>query len=298
MHLRKTVFGVALSIAVGIAPVAAAQTPTPAPAQPPTQAAGRGGRGTPGGGSAYPQHPPGDPAAIARGQAMFGVACSFCHGSDARGGEGGPNLIRSQLVMDDQNGEAIAVVVQNGRPDQGMPKFDLTTQQVSDVAAFLHSLYISGHDPSRDIPVNIVVGDPKGGESYFNGPGKCNSCHSVTGDLAGIGSKDDPKTLQDAFVSGGGGGRGGRGAVPSSKIASTTVKVTLPSGEMIEGKLGRIDDFDVSLLDANGNYRTFRRNGDIPRVEVNNPLQPHIDLLRRYTDNDIHNLTAYLVTLK
>ncbi len=88
---------------------------------------------------------------------MFGVTCSFCHGSDARGGEGGPNLIRIQLVMDDQNGEAARGVVQNGRPDRGMPKFDLRTQQVSDVAAFLHSLYISGHDPSRDIPVNIVV---------------------------------------------------------------------------------------------------------------------------------------------
>jgi mono/diheme cytochrome c family protein len=200
--------------------------------------------------------------------------------------------------MDDQNGEAIAVVVQNGRPDRGMPKFDLSTQQVSDLAAFLHSLYISGHDPSRDIPVNIVVGDAKAGDAYFNGPGKCNTCHSVTGDLAGIGSKDDPKTLQDAFVSGEGGGRGARGAASPPKIPPTTVKVTLPSGDVVQGTLGRIDDFDVSLVEANGSYRTFRRNGEIPRVEVNNPLQAHIDLLRRYSDNDIHNLTAYLVTLK
>jgi mono/diheme cytochrome c family protein len=200
--------------------------------------------------------------------------------------------------MDDQNGEAIAVVVQDGRPDRGMPKFDLTTQQISDVAAFLHSLYISGHDPSRDIPVNIVVGDAKAGEAYFDGPGKCSTCHSITGDLASIGSKDDPKTLQDAFVSGGGGGRGGRGGASSSKIPPTTVNVTLPSGEVVQGKLGRIDDFDVSLTDPSGVYQTFRRTGDVPKVEVNNPLQAHLDLLRRYTDNDIHNLTAYLVTLK
>jgi len=297
LRVGRVIVGIALTIVTFTPAVSVAQAPTTVPAQTPAQAAGRGGRGAVGGGSAYPQHAPGDPAAIARGQAMFGVTCSFCHGSDARGGEGGPNLIRSQLVMDDQNGEAIAVVVQNGRPDRGMPKFDLTMQQVSDVAAFLHSLYISGHDPSRDIPVNIVVGDAKAGEAYFNGPGKCNTCHSITGDLAGVGSKDDPKTLQDAVVSGGG-GRGGRGGAASSKIPPTTVKVTLPSGQVVQGTLGRIDDFDVSLTDSSGIYRTFRRTGDVPKVEVNNPLQAHIDLLRRYTDNDIHNLTAYLVTLK
>lgn len=281
-----------------------------APAGPPTgpmQAppGGRGGpgaRGGPGGrggfGDAYPQHAPGDPAAIERGKQIFSVTCSFCHGADARGGETGPNLIRSQLVMDDQKGEAIAVVVQNGRPDRGMPKFDLSTANISDIAAFLHSLYVSGHDPSRDIPVNILVGDASAGEAYFNGRGKCNTCHSVTGDLAGIGSKDDPKTLQDAIVSGGGGGRGGRGGPSSSKVPPSTVTVTMPSGVVFQGELARIDEFDASLIDANGNRRTFRRDGNVPKVAVHNPLQGHLDLIRTYTDDDIHNLTAYLVTLK
>src|SRR5882724_7050557 len=110
------------------------------PAQPPA-AGGRGGRGGGGGGfaNAYPQHPPGDPASIERGKALYGVNCQFCHGGDARGGEGGPNLLRAELVLNDQKGELIAPVVQNGRIDQGMPKFPMTTGQIADIAAFIHN---------------------------------------------------------------------------------------------------------------------------------------------------------------
>jgi len=252
--------------------------------------AGRGGRGAV---PEYPPHAQADPATIARGQQLFGANCGFCHGSDARGGEGGPNLLRSQLVLTDQNGEAISAVVLNGRADLGMPKFDFTAQQMSEITGFLHSLSVSGRDPSRDIPVNIVVGDAKAGETFFNGPGKCNTCHSVTGDLAGIGGKLDAKALQNALVSGNGGrGRGLRDVPP------TTVKVTLPSGKAVEGKLTRIDDFLVSLTDSAGNYLTFQRNGNVPKVEIHNPLQAHLDMLSKYTDDEMHNLTAYLVTLK
>jgi mono/diheme cytochrome c family protein len=299
LQQAKILAGVALAIAVGAAALAA-QAPAPAPAALQAQApAPAAGRGAPAGGggfaNAYPQHAMADPAAIARGKVLFGVNCSFCHGSDARGGEGGPNLLRSHLVMDDQNGEAIAVVVQNGRPDRGMPKFDLTNENVSDIAAYIHSFRVAGYDASRDIPPNIVVGDAKAGEAYFNGAGKCSTCHSATGDLAGIGSKLEPKALQNAIVSGGG---GGRGAAPPIPVPPTTVKVTLPSGEVVEGKLDRIDDFDVSLTEANGTHRDFARNGNVPKVEINDPLQAHLNLLSKYTDADIHNLTAYLVTLK
>lgn len=296
MEFRKNFAAIALAVSLCTAVVAsqaAAPAPAQGPAQAPAPAAGRGGRGR-GGGAAYPQHPQANPASIARGKALFGVNCSFCHGSDARGGEGGPNLIRSQLVMDDQKGELIAQVVQNGRPDKGMPKFDLTNDNVSDIAAYIHSEYASGHDPVRDAPATILVGDPKAGEAFFSGAGKCNSCHSVTGDLAGIGAKMEPKALQNALVSGGG---GGRGSAPNPATQST-VKVALPSGTVVEGKLEFIDDFEVSLLDANGNHRTFPRNGDTPKVEVINPLHAHLDMLSKITDDKIHNLTAYLVTLK
>src|SRR5881628_2070836 len=117
-------------------------------AQPPTQG-GRGGRGgtitSPR--NAYPDRPPGDPAAIERGKALYGVNCQFCHGADTRGGDGGPSLLRSALVLADDHGELMAPVVRSGRP--GMPKFTLTDEQVSDVAAFVHTFRAAGYDESR-----------------------------------------------------------------------------------------------------------------------------------------------------
>jgi cytochrome c oxidase cbb3-type subunit 3 len=244
---------------------------------------------------AYPVRPPVDPAVVARGRQIFSANCSFCHGSDARGGEGGPNLIRSQLVMDDNDGELIATVVQNGRPDKGMPKFDLSLPEIATIATFLHSFPVGGRAATTGM-VDPLVGDAKAGEAFFNGPGKCASCHSVTGDLAGIGAKyTDVRALQGAMLSG---GRAGRGEPSASPKNSKTVTVTLSSGQTVEGKLDQIDDFIVSLTDADGNYHSYTRHGDSPKVIVKDPLQPHLDMLRTFKDDDIHNLTAYLVTLK
>jgi cytochrome c oxidase cbb3-type subunit III len=265
---------------------AAPQAGPPAPAQPPATPPVHVARP-----SAYPEKSPADPAVVARGRQIFSANCSFCHGSDARGGEGGPNLIRSQLVMDDNNGELIATVVQNGRPDKGMPKFDLSTQEIASIATFIHSMPVGGRAATTGM-VDPLVGDAKAGEAYFNGPGKCATCHSVSGDLAGIGAKYmDVRALQGAMLSG---ERRGE----SSETPRKTVTVTLPNGETIEGTLYQIDDFIVSLMDANGNYHSYPRQGDDPKVVVNDPLQPHLDMLRSLKDDDIHNLTAYLVTLK
>jgi cytochrome c oxidase cbb3-type subunit III len=267
------------------------------PAQPPAGRGGRGGGAGGGGGfaNAFPQHPPGDPAMVERGKALYGVNCQFCHGGDARGGEGGPNLLRAQTVLNDQNGELIAPVIQNGRVDQGMPKFPMTNAQVADIAAFIHNFRVAGYDASRMKPPTIVVGDAAAGESYFKS--KCATCHSVSADLKGIGAKyaEDPRALQQMFVMPGGGGRG-RGA--SGNVAPTTVTVTTAAGQKVEGRLVRVDDFIVTLADAEGTQQTFRRDGDRPKVEIHDPLQPHKDLLRVYSDKDIHNLTAYLVTVK
>ena len=273
--------------------------PPQAPQTTPAQAR-RGGRGGGGGGfaNAYPQHAAGDPAAIERGKAIYGVQCAFCHGSDARGGEGGPNLLRSELVLNDQKGELIAPVVQNGRVDAGMPKFPLTNAQIEDIAAFVHSFRVSGYDASRHSPPTILVGDSKAGEAYFQQ--KCASCHSVTGDLKSIGVKfEDPKLLQNFFLmpGGGRGGIGGRGAAPSH-VPPTTVTVTYAGGQKLEGTLNRIDDFIVTLTQPDGTQRTVRRDGDTPKVEIQDPLKPHKDLLPLYTDKNVHDLTAYLVTVK
>ncbi len=240
---------------------------------------------------AYPTRPPADPADIAHGKQIFSANCSFCHGSDARGGEQGPNLIRSELVLNDKNGELIAQVVQNGRVDRGMPKFDLTTGQVKTIADYIHSIPVGGRAATTG-SVNPLVGDARAGEVYFNGAGKCTSCHSLTGDLAHIGARfTDVRALQGAFLSG---ERRGE----SADVPRKTVTVTLPGGQTVEGRLDQIDDFIVSLTDADGNYHSFPRMGDVPKVVVKNPLQPHLDMLRTFKDDDIHNLTAFLVTVK
>jgi cytochrome c oxidase cbb3-type subunit III len=238
----------------------------------------------------FPPRAPGDPAMVARGKAIYGVNCNFCHGSDARGGEGGPNLLRSDLVLNDQSGERIAPVIQNGRGE--MPKLNLTREQITQVAAYIHNFQVGGYDESRMVPPSILVGDAKAGEAFFKT--KCASCHSVTGDLQGIAAKiPDPKTLQNTFIMPSSGGT--RSPVT---VSPTTVTVTLASGQKAEGTLVRIDDFLVTLKNADNDTRSFRRDGDIPVVEIHDPLKPHRDLLPTYTDKEIHDLTAYLVTLK
>jgi len=148
-------------------------------AQQPARGRGAGpGTGQIGGAvGAYPARPPADPAALERGKAAYGTYCMFCHGADTRGGDGGPSLLRSGVVLDDQNGELIGPVVVNGRPDRGMPKFALTPAQIGDIATFLHSFRVNGYDDSRNRPPSIVVGSANEGEAYFKS--RCASCHSA-----------------------------------------------------------------------------------------------------------------------
>jgi mono/diheme cytochrome c family protein len=239
-----------------------------------------------------------DPAAVPRGKEAFGPACGFCHGLTARGGDGGPDLARSLFVMGDDHGKQLGELLKEGRVNNGMPAFpNLTPAQVSDMASFLHERVEAARARENSTPPNIVVGDAKAGEAYFNGAGKCSACHSVTGDLKGIAGKYEPVALQDRFLSPrAGGGRGGRGGGPNR--TAKTVKVTPKSGPAVQGTLMSVSDFAVTLRDSEGQRRTFTRDGDEPKVEITDPLQAHLDLLRRITDKDIHNLTAYLVTLK
>jgi mono/diheme cytochrome c family protein len=200
------------------------------------------------------------------------------------------------MLLNDKNGEGITAVVQNGRPEGGMPKFNFTVAQVGEIAAFIHTIPVGGRDPARQTPIDIVVGNAAAGKTFFDA--KCGACHSATGDLKGLASKiADPKSLQQTWIMPNA-GRGGRGAPVSVNVPPTTVTVTLMSGQKVEGRLGRIDDFLVTLTDSEGKLRSFPRKGDKPRVELHDPMQPHLDLLPVYTDKDIHDVTAYLVTLK
>lgn len=226
-----------------------------------------------------------DPAAVDRGGKVFAGYCAGCHGAAAKGGPGAPDLIRSVLVLDDEKGILIGPVIREGRPDKGMPKLGLTEPQIADIVAWLHArTYSAGHRGTYTFQ-NIVTGDPHKGEAYFNST--CASCHSAQKDLAGVGKKYDALSLQSRWLQ----PKTGRDHIRN-------VTVTLPSGETFSGALAFIDDFNVSLHDAKGQFHSFKRNGDSPSVSISDPLQAHTDLLRKYSDSDIHNLTAYLVTLK
>jgi YD repeat-containing protein len=294
--IRISAISILLLITLAAAIRVVAQTPPQTP-----QGGGRGAApplaiGSPR--TAYPTRPPADPVVLERGKGLYGVHCVFCHGAEARGGDGGgPNLLRSELVLRDQNGELIAPIVQKGSSDGAMPPFTLTPAQISDIATFIHSFKVGGYDISRVEPPSILVGDAAAGDATFKS--KCGACHSVTGDLKGFGAKfTDPKQLQQMWLMPAG-GRGGRGGgAPLLNVPPTTVTVTLASGQKVEGRLNRIDDFIVSLTEADGTARSFRRDGDSPRVEIHDPLQPHKELLATYSDKEIHDITAYLVTVK
>lgn len=224
-----------------------------------------------------------DKAAADRGQGIFSSSCSFCHGSQATGTEQAPNLLRSPLVFQDHGGDTLGPFLKQGRPTLGMPAFPtLEPQQVQDISAFLH-LRIQQVRGTRLPETALLVGDPKAGLAYFNGPGKCSTCHSATGDLAHIGSKDQPLALTTSFLT------------PPAKPSQVTV--VLPSGQSVKGKLEYLDEFTVSLVDSAGVYHTWPRDRT-KSVEVDDPLAAHKAMLPVYTDKDIHDLLAYLVTLK
>jgi cytochrome c oxidase cbb3-type subunit 3 len=264
---------------------------------------GQGGRRA-GGFVPGQQRPPGDPAQIARGKTLYGVSCTGCHGADLRGGDmGGPNLLRSQLALSDQDGELIAPVIQGSRQSSGMPAIPMSPTDAKAVATYVRSVLETigrqGTPPAvGQAPPSVLVGNAEAGKAYF--AAKCASCHSASGDLQGIATRiADPKALQNAWVSGGGGGRrGGGGGATTSANRIVTAAITLPTGEKVEGRLVRIDDFLVTVALPDGPIRTFRRTGDVPKVEVRDPMKPHRDLLAVYTDKDMHDVTAYLVTLK
>jgi cytochrome c oxidase cbb3-type subunit III len=236
-----------------------------------------------------------DSVAAARGQKLFGSNCAFCHGIKATGAQG-PDLVRSALVLHDEKGELIAPVVLNGRPDKGMPSFPSFTQaQIYDIAEFLHSRVEAVANRGLYTVQDVVTGNVQKGQAYFNGAGQCNTCHSPTGDLAHVASKFQAADLQAAFL------------YPASITAfhtdatqastPTLVTVTLPSGASISGTLKRLDDFNVSMYDQSGAYHSWSRSTGL-KVDVKDPLAAHRALLEKYTDEDMHNLLAYLVTLK
>jgi cytochrome c oxidase cbb3-type subunit III len=228
-----------------------------------------------------------DAKVAAEGAKLFGPTCGFCHGVNARGGVG-PDLLRSSIVLDDNQGEVLSPVVRKGFPDKGMPAFPaFTGDQLREIAEFLHQqIYLAANRGTYEIQ-NIVTGDPKAGEAYFNGEGKCNTCHSPTGDLAHIASKLKPVDLQQTLL------------YPASvgPRVPPQVTVALKDGKTLTGTLTRLDDFQVSLDDSSGNHHSIKLEPGV-KVNVEDKLLFHRKMLEKYSDAQIHDLTAYLVTLK
>jgi cytochrome c oxidase cbb3-type subunit 3 len=222
---------------------------------------------------------------VLAGKTEFAKTCGFCHGATGRGASG-PDLIHSALVSHDVNGNLIGEVVRNGRPDKGMPAFPNETEaQIRAIAAFLHNearLAATAYQRGPgDYPLSkLLVGNAKEGKRYFEA--KCTSCHSLTGDLAHVATKYKPVDLQTRI------------AFPTG--LKPTVTVTERSGNVITGTEVYSDEFLVTLRDKNNRLLTFDRS--LAKVEVRDPLAPHVELLRHYTDADLHNLFAYLVTFK
>src|SRR5437763_512327 len=245
----------------------------PGAAQEDIPAGGRGGRGGRGNTREFlGLGPAPDAPAAARGEKLYAPNCAFCHGEKARGAEG-PNLVRSPIVLHDEKGELIGAALLKGFPDKGMPAFsNFSEGQLYDIAQFLHMQVELVANRGLYKRLNVVTGDARAGEAYFNGAGGCKSCHSVTGDLAHIGTRFQPDQLQTRFVwPGPGGFGGGRGAPRTQKVT-----VTLPSGQSISGALKQMDEVNVSMYDAAGNYRSWPRDG--VKVELEDRLAAHRQL--------------------
>ena len=214
---------------------------------------------------------------------------------------GGPNLLRSPVALTDHDGELIVPIIEGGRQQSGMPAIPMSPEDGKAVAAYVRSVIATigrqGMPPSvGKAPATIVVGDANAGRAYFEA--KCAGCHSPTGDLQGIATRiPDPKTLQNTWVSGGNRARR-MGPLPAASSHPVTASIHLASGETVEGRLVRIDDFLVTIALADGTERSIRREGDDPQITVHDPLKEHRDMLATYTDKDMHDVTAYLVTLK
>jgi cytochrome c oxidase cbb3-type subunit 3 len=303
--MRKA-YVIAVLVAAG-AIMTAAQAPQQAP-QPPIPPAG-GQRGGPpparGGGGmlagAGPSDKPVvDPAAADRGRKVWAGECIDCHGAQARGGEKGPNLVRSVIVLRDRYGSQIGPFLKKGHKLQsGTPSANLTDAQVQDLAHFLRQKVNDGLRGSPLFQVqNILTGDAKAGATYFNGEGKCTTCHSPAGNLAGIGARLEPVDIQQRFLfpATGRGGRG-RGAPAGPNPNAVRVTVTPAAGTPITGVLVQMDDFYVTLRNADGAIQTVRR-GPAVKVEKTDPLTFHNELLDKITDKNMHDIVAYLESLK
>ena len=228
-----------------------------------------------------------DNAAADRGRAVWATQCINCHGTTARGSDKGANLVRSDMMWSDRYGSDLGPFLQKGHPTQsGVPSGSMSKTQVEELSHFVHQrLYDTLRGSPIFNPQNVLTGNVKDGEAYFNGAGKCNTCHSITGDLAGFGKTTNPVNIQERFM------------FPRARTKKLTITVTPANGAAVTGTPIHLDDFDVSLRDDKGEYHSWKRTAAL-KVVNNDPLKAHIELLDKITDKNMHDIVAYLESLK
>ncbi|NUR55970.1 MAG: cytochrome c [Acidobacteria bacterium] len=228
---------------------------------------------------------------VRAGATMFAAQCGFCHGRDATGGQTGPDLTRSTLVAEDARGDKIIPVVRTGRPDKGMPPFNLSDADLAALVAFIHDQQIKAESQQggrRAVDESdLQTGDARAGQAFFNGAGGCARCHSPSGDLADVAARLKGLELLQRMLY-----PSGRGGARTPAKAT----VTLASGQAITGRLAYRDEFLIAIKDAEGWQRSWRTS-DV-KVTIDDPLEAHAALLPKYTDTDMHNVLAYLQTLR
>jgi cytochrome c oxidase cbb3-type subunit 3 len=285
MHvsLRMTLGAGAICAAAAITflPGVAAQngTPTPVPNRPRVrQSVGSQGP--------LPEHAQFTAAQIEKGAGIFNENCAFCHGKDAGGGESGPDLTRSKMVSSDKDGEVIGRIVHDGIPDKGMPHFSLANDELLSLVAFIHSQQdkaMSQTGVRKGVEASdLMTGNAEAGKQYFEGKGGCVACHSATGDLKGIGSRYTGLRLEMQML--------------YPREAKPTITVKTRTGETLTGSVEYQDEFTIGMKDSLGQYHSWPVQAITYKID--DPAEAHVKAMSQYTDDDVHNLLAYMQSLK
>jgi cytochrome c oxidase cbb3-type subunit 3 len=227
-----------------------------------------------------------DKAAATRGAPIFQQNCAFCHGPQARGAEG-PSLIVSDVVLGDDHGEHLVPFLKKGRPEKGMPSFaNVQDDQLTDISEFLHQQVEDVANRGTYHVLNVLVGDAAAGKTYV--ASNCMSCHT-TANFDHIATKfRTADQLQRSWI---------WPTRPADNSMAITATVKTPGGASISGRVTQISDFRITLVDSDGKSHAIEREAGV-EVQTKDPLAPHQAMVMTLKNNDMHNVTAYLETLK
>ena len=228
---------------------------------------------------------------IAAGEPRFVARCGFCHGRDAGGGEGGPDLTRSDEVAADVYGDRIGGLIADDLAGGGIHALEIPADELRNIVAFVHdrkAFADAALGGRRFVEAeDMRTGDAGDGQSFFNGAGRCSQCHSATGDLAGIATRFEGLDLMRRIL---------YPAFGRPAPAPPVLTVTLPNGQAFTDPLVYRDEFRVALEDSDGQEREF--DTSLVEFEIDDPLETHFELLGVLTDEAMHDLYAYLETLR